>query len=80
MIKKCKIHVATQTMQPGKMVEREFFIDKLLVRIHFITVMIRWTGLTPCEFEFRFPGSLPSTVLGKMVLTNQYRLVDECGS
>ena len=24
--------------------EREFFTDNLLVRIHFITVMIRWTG------------------------------------
>ena len=26
--------------------EREFFIDNLLVRIHFIIVMIRWTGLS----------------------------------
>jgi len=26
---------------------REFFIDNLLVRIHFIIVMIRWTGLAP---------------------------------
>ena len=26
---------------------REFFIDNLLVRIHFIVVMIRWTGLAP---------------------------------
>ena len=25
--------------------EREFFIDNLLVRVHFIIVMIRWTGL-----------------------------------
>ena len=25
--------------------EREFFIDDLLVRVHFIIVMIRWTGL-----------------------------------
>jgi len=38
--------------------EREFFIDNLLVRIHFIIVMIRWTGLAPWEFEFPFPGSL----------------------
>ena len=30
--------------------EREFFIDNLLVRIHFIIVMIRWTGLAPWEF------------------------------
>jgi len=27
--------------------EREFFIDNLLARIHFIIVMIRWTGLAP---------------------------------
>ena len=27
--------------------EREFFIGNLLVRIHFIVVMIRWTGLAP---------------------------------
>ena len=32
--------------------ESEFFIDNLLVRIHFIIVMIRWTGLAPWEFEF----------------------------
>ena len=30
--------------------EREFFIDNLLVRIHFIIVMIEWTGLAPWEF------------------------------
>ena len=38
--------------------------DNLLVRIHFIIVMIRWTGLAPWEFEFRFPGSLTSTFPG----------------
>jgi len=43
--------------------ERKFFIDNLLVRIHFIIVMIRWTGLAPWEFEFPFPGSLTSTFL-----------------
>jgi len=43
--------------------EREFFIDNLLVRIHFIIVMIRLTGLAPWEFEFTFPGSLTSTFL-----------------
>jgi len=43
--------------------EREFFIDNLLVRIHFIIVMIRWTGLAPWKFEFPFPGSLTSTFL-----------------
>jgi len=42
---------------------REFFIDNLLVRIRFIIVMIRWTGLAPWECEFSFPGSLTSTAL-----------------
>ena len=44
-------------------VQREFFIDNLLVRIHLIIVMIRWTGLAPWESEFPFPGSLSSTFL-----------------
>jgi len=43
--------------------EIEFFIDNLLVRIHFIIAMIKWTGLAPLEFEFPFPGSLTSTFL-----------------
>jgi len=43
--------------------EKEFFIDNLLVRNHFIIVMIRWTGLAPWEFNFRFSGSLTSTFL-----------------
>ena len=30
--------------------EREFFIDNLLVRIHFIIEMLWWTGLAPWEF------------------------------
>ena len=34
--------------------EREFFIHNLLVRIPFIIVMIRWTGLASWEFEFPF--------------------------
>ena len=48
-----------------KEAERELFIDNLLVRIHFIIVMIRWTGLAPWEFEFLFPGSFTSTCLHK---------------
>ena len=43
--------------------KREFFIDNLLVRVHFIIVMIRWTGLAPWEFELPFPGGLISTFL-----------------
>ena len=30
-----------------RLLERHFFNDNLLVRIHFIIVMIRWTGLAP---------------------------------
>ena len=41
-------------------VEREFFIDNLLVRIY----RCFWlTGLAPWELEFPFPGSLISTFL-----------------
>ena len=40
-----------------------FFIDNLMVQIHFIIEMIWWTGLAPWEFEFPFPGSLTSTFL-----------------
>ena len=46
----------------GWVVERELFIDNLLVRNPFIIAMIRWTGLAPQEFEFPFPGSLTSTL------------------
>jgi len=49
--------------RPPKNAEREFFIDNLLVRIHYTIVMIRWTGLAPWAFEFPFPGSLTSTFL-----------------
>jgi hypothetical protein len=38
-------------------------IDNLLVRIHFIIVMVRWTGLAQREFEFPFPSSLISCCL-----------------
>ena len=31
--------------QPCNRFEGEFFIENLLVRIHFFIVMIRWTGL-----------------------------------
>ena len=32
--------------------EREYFIDNLLVRVHFIIETIRWTGVALGEFEF----------------------------
>ena len=50
-------------LRAGGPVERKFFIDNLLVRIHVIIVMIGWTGLALWEFEFPFPGSLTSTFL-----------------
>ena len=43
--------------------QRDPFVDNLLVRIHFISVMIQWTGLAPWEFESFFPGRLASTLL-----------------
>ena len=43
-------------------VDRAFFIDNVLIRIHFIIEMIWWTGLVPW-FEFPFPGSLISIYL-----------------
>ena len=46
-------------------VEREFFVDNLLVLIHFVIEIIWWTGLAPWEFEFPFPGSLASTFLAR---------------
>jgi len=42
---------------------REFFIGNLLVRIHFIIVMIRWAGLALWEFQLPFRGSLTSAFL-----------------
>jgi hypothetical protein len=50
-------------VDPFPQQEREFFIDDLLVRIHFIIEMIWWTGLAPLKLEFPFPGSLISTFL-----------------
>ena len=45
---------AGRNPKPTPYREREFFIDNLLVRIHFIIVMIMWTGLAPWECEFSF--------------------------
>ena len=46
--------------------ERELFIVNLLVRVHFVIVMIRWTGLAPWESGFRVSGCMvmppPSTL------------------
>jgi hypothetical protein len=34
--------------------ERKFFMNDLLVQIHFVIEMIWWTGFAPSEFEFPF--------------------------
>ena len=47
---------------------RELFIDNLLVRIHLIIVMIRWTGLAPWEFEFSVPGKENASSVGAQAL------------
>ena len=47
--------LAISTSDPG---ERQFFIDNLLVRIDFVIVMIRWTGLAPWEVEGCFHRAL----------------------
>ena len=46
-------------------IKSDFFVDTLLVRIHFIIVMVRWTGLAPWEFDFPSRGSLTSTFQGE---------------
>jgi len=51
----------------SSLIERVFFIDKLLARIHFIFAMIRWTGLAPWKFEFPIPGSLTSAFLASLI-------------
>ena len=48
--------------------ERKFFVDNPLVQIHFVIVMIRWTGLAPGEFEFPFPGNVTSAFLVQVTL------------
>ena len=40
-----------------------FAVNNLLVRIHFLIVIITWTGFAPWEFEFPLPGSLTSALL-----------------
>ena len=54
--------------------EREFFIDNQLARIHFIIMMIRWSGIAPWEFEFPFLGSLTSTFLQQLQQSNSSTL------
>ena len=53
--------------------ERELFIDNSLDQIHFITVMVWWTGLAPRKFEFPSPG-LESTFLDIVTLDRGTKL------
>ena len=46
--------------------QRDFFIDNLLVRIHFIIVVIRWTGLAPWEFDPFHLSVVPSSSLAPL--------------
>ena len=55
--------IAIGAMEMRRCTEGGFFIDNLLVPIHFIIEMIWWTGLAPWEFEFPFSGILISTFL-----------------
>jgi len=67
----CKVHIDVET-NIAKL------LANLLVRIHFIIVTMRWTGLAPWEFEFPFPGSLTSTFLAQVhidVGTNNAKLL-----
>jgi len=47
---------------PYAVCQRERVIDNLLVRIHFIIVMIRWTGLAPWEVRTRSTSSSEGVV------------------
>jgi len=52
----------SRTIKGDSCREREFFIDNLLVRIHFIIVMIWWTGLAPWELNSLFQVQLSLSV------------------
>ena len=47
------MHYAAANGQFDALKVRESFIDNLLVRVHFIIVTIRWTGLAPLDGDAR---------------------------
>ena len=66
---------------PGRTSERDFFIDNLLVRIHFIIVMIRWTGLVhQVEEAVALLGKMAAPGLKERRLMVELLLQDICGS
>jgi len=73
-------HLPTRIDSEFVLSEREFFIDNLVVRIHFIIVMIGWTGLAPWEFEIPFPGSRTSTFLSGFELRLTVVWLASCGA
>ena len=46
--------VFSAPFRSAEIAERELLIDNILVRIHCIIEMIRWTDLAPWKFEFPF--------------------------
>ena len=42
--------------------ERDFFMENLLVRIHYIIVMIRWSGLAPWQSDLLMKSSAARAV------------------
>ena len=56
-------HVPARAESQRERAPYKVFVDKLLVRIHFVIGLVRWTGLAPWQFEFIFPGSLAYTLL-----------------
>ena len=57
---------------PATSAEKEFFIDNLMVRIHFIIEIILVDRPSPWEFEFPSPGSLTSTFLANSAHSTLY--------
>ena len=72
--------VARPTQSLTGNIEREFFIDNLMVRAHFIIEMIRCTGLAQWEFEFPFSDSLISTFVGHWQRTSILVVKNVAGS
>jgi len=46
----------------GQYSEREFCIDELVVRIHLIIVMMRWTGLASWKFGIPYPDVVDRSI------------------
>ena len=58
LLSEVPLQVARMSKLAAGLVEKELFIDNLLVRIHFVIEIIWWTGLASWEFEFPFQVAL----------------------